>query len=96
MRRPTLADLKEQLAAVEARALKLRSKIREIEAPPLAVDGDRFLTLNELAAYHPVSRTTRWRMIERGDFPPATRISPGRVGWKESTIRAWLQELERK
>ena len=96
MRRPTLTQLKQQLAAVEARAQKLRTKIQEVEAPPLVAGGDRFLTLDEVASYHPVSRQTRWRMIGRGEFPQPSRISPGRVGWKESTIKAWLQDLEAK
>jgi prophage regulatory protein len=50
-----------------------------------------FLTLQDLAQIHPVSSTTRWRMIKRGEFPEPVRISPGRVAWKETDIRAWLE-----
>ena len=52
---------------------------------------DRLLTLDEVQRIHPVSRTTRWRMIRRGEFPCPLRLSPGRVGWKESDVRAWLE-----
>lgn len=36
-----------------------------------------------------LSITTIWRAIRRGDLPPPVRISPGRVAWRPSTIRAW-------
>lgn len=52
---------------------------------------ERYLTLDEVARLHPVSRSTRWRMIKSGEFPEPTRISPGRIAWKESEISEWLR-----
>ena len=37
-----------------------------------------------------LSRTTRWRMERRGDFPKRVRLSPGRVGWLKADIEAWI------
>ncbi|WP_455883591.1 helix-turn-helix transcriptional regulator [Pseudomonas putida] len=37
------------------------------------------------------SRTTLWRVIKSGQFPRPVRISPGRVGWRESAIIAWQE-----
>jgi len=54
--------------------------------------ADRFLTAAELDQLHPVSRATRWRMIEKGSFPKPIRISPGRIAWRESDVRAWMGE----
>ena len=51
----------------------------------------RLLTVQEVDRLHPVSRTTRWRMVKRGEFPAPLQISPGRVAWKESDVRAWLE-----
>jgi prophage regulatory protein len=38
-----------------------------------------------------LSRTTRWRMERRGDFPKRVRLSPGRVGWRQEEIEAWIR-----
>ena len=37
-----------------------------------------------------LSRTTRWRMERRGEFPKRVRLSPGRVGWRQADIEAWI------
>jgi len=37
-----------------------------------------------------LSRSTAWRRQRAGDFPLAVRISPGRVGWRESEVLAWM------
>jgi predicted DNA-binding transcriptional regulator AlpA len=34
-------------------------------------------------------RTTWWRAIRRGDAPAPVKVSPGRVAWRASEIRAW-------
>lgn len=36
-----------------------------------------------------IGRATWWRAIRRGDAPPAIKISPRRVAWRESDIRDW-------
>jgi prophage regulatory protein len=38
-----------------------------------------------------LSRTTRWRMERRGEFPRRVRLSPGRVGWRQAEIEAWIR-----
>jgi predicted DNA-binding transcriptional regulator AlpA len=42
-----------------------------------------------------ISERTEWRLKEAGDYPPATQISPGRVGYRLSDIRAWLDARRR-
>jgi predicted DNA-binding transcriptional regulator AlpA len=34
-------------------------------------------------------RTTWWRAIRRGEAPAPVKVSPGRVAWRASEIRAW-------
>ncbi|WP_082765646.1 MULTISPECIES: AlpA family transcriptional regulator [unclassified Phenylobacterium] len=43
----------------------------------------------EVARRTSLSRTTAWRLQQRGDFPMPYAISPGRVGYRESEIAAW-------
>ena len=37
-----------------------------------------------------LSKTTRWRMERRGEFPKRVRLSPGRIGWRQADIEAWI------
>jgi prophage regulatory protein len=55
-------------------------------AEPVAIlDEHKVLELTSL------SRTTRWRMERRGEFPKRVRLSPGRVGWPQAAIEAWIR-----
>jgi prophage regulatory protein len=38
-----------------------------------------------------LSRTTRWRMERRGEFPKRVRLSAGRVGWRQADIEEWIR-----
>jgi predicted DNA-binding transcriptional regulator AlpA len=38
------------------------------------------------------SDTTLWRMCKSGRFPAPVGISPGRKGWPESKVQAWIAE----
>jgi|GEM_PF-3270949 len=42
-----------------------------------------------------LSRTSRWRMIERGEFPAPVRLSSGRVGFFEDEVADWQSNLPR-
>ncbi|WP_434575589.1 AlpA family phage regulatory protein [Pseudomonas sp. Z3-6] len=50
---------------------------------------DRFLREKDVIAATSLSHSTIWRGIKEGRFPRAVLISPGRVGWRESSIVAW-------
>ena len=53
---------------------------------------DRFLREPEVARLTGLSRTTRWRMERRGEFPRRRSISRNAVAWLASEIRAWMVE----
>ena len=42
-----------------------------------------------------LSRPSRWRMAQRGEFPEPVRLSSGRVGYFQDEIVAWQDNLER-
>lgn len=42
-----------------------------------------------------LSRPSRWRMSQRGEFPEAVRLSSGRVGYFEDEILRWQSALPR-
>ena len=58
-------------------------------------DADRLLSDEEVERRVPLSRTQRWRLEKRGDFPQRIKIgtkgsSSGRVAWSETEIEAWI------
>lgn len=50
---------------------------------------DRLLPWDRVQDITGLSRTTAWRMQQRGDFPTPVPVSPGRVGWSETELTAW-------
>ena len=56
---------------------------------------DRILRIPEVVEITGLSRTTIWRRVRSGDFPPPVRLgSPATrsVGWRESEIRKWVAD----
>lgn len=53
---------------------------------------DRFLQEKDVLEMTSFSRSTLWRQIKRGRFPPSVVISAGRVGWRQSAIQAWQND----
>ncbi len=53
---------------------------------------DRFLREPEVRRITGLSRTTRWRMERRGEFPHKRRISKNAVAWLASEIKSWMAE----
>ncbi len=53
---------------------------------------DRFLREAEVAHITGLSRTTRWRLENRNEFPKRRRISSNSVAWLASEIRDWMTE----
>jgi prophage regulatory protein len=39
-----------------------------------------------------LSPATIYRLIRKGEFPRSVRLSPGRVGWRDSDIQSWLSK----
>ncbi len=53
---------------------------------------DWFMREPEVARITGLSRTTRWRMERRGEFPRRRSISRNAVAWLASEIEAWMTE----
>lgn len=53
--------------------------------------NDGFVRLAQLIPQIiPVSETTFWRMVSRGDFPAPVRLSGRVIAWRVSEVRAWI------
>jgi prophage regulatory protein len=56
---------------------------------------DRIVLWPERATLIPLSRVTLWKMRRSGDFPQPIKLSPNRIGWKLSAVRAWIASREK-
>ena len=53
---------------------------------------DRLLTNKQLVAEIGISRSTIYRLLQRGAFPRPISFGPRCMRWMESDIKAWLAE----
>lgn len=53
---------------------------------------DRIVRLNTVLARTGLSRSTIYRKIAEGTFPPQIRISINGAGWRESDINRWVAD----
>ena len=51
---------------------------------------DRIVRANEVKEITGLSRTTLWRLENKGDFPRRVSLGVGSVGWRYSEIKDWL------
>lgn len=56
---------------------------------------DRILRRPEVEQLIGLSRSTIYEAIAQGEFPKPLRIGKRAVGWRQSTIDAWLAERAR-
>ena len=53
---------------------------------------DRFLSEKEiLSGIVPWGRTTLWRKVRAGEFPPPRALSENRKAWLESELLKWVE-----
>lgn len=53
---------------------------------------DRIIRLQTVLARTGLSRSTLYRKIAEGTFPPQVRISVHGAGWYESAINCWIAD----
>ena len=52
---------------------------------------DRIIREKECFRLSGLSRTTRWRLERRGEFPRRRKLSENAIGWIESEVIDWVQ-----
>jgi len=53
-------------------------------------EPDRIIRLRTVLARTGLSRSTIYRKIAEGTFPPQIKISTNGTGWRESEINRWI------
>jgi prophage regulatory protein len=54
------------------------------------------LRLPEVIARTGLGRTSLYRRIGAGAFPPPVKLGPRAVGWRESDVDEWIESLATK
>lgn len=54
---------------------------------------DTMLRQSEVLRRTGLSRTTIWRKIKANTFPAPRQLGPNSIGWPESVITEWLDNL---
>lgn len=54
-------------------------------------EGDRLLTVREVAERTRLSRATIYKMVRDGDFPQQVQIGANKVAWLRSEVEGWIQ-----
>ncbi len=57
---------------------------------------DRMLRPTEVMARTGLSRTTIWRRVRAGKFPPPAVLGEQSIGWPESIIDEWCDSRPRR
>ncbi len=55
---------------------------------------DRIVRMPELLKITGYSRPTIYRLMSEGAFPKSLKLGKNSIGWKLSTIQAWMDSLE--
>ncbi len=58
--------------------------------------ADKMLRPPEVVARTGLSRTTIWRHVQAGTFPPPHVLGEQSIGWPESVISEWLNSRPRR
>ena len=61
-----------------------------------ALGSDPMLRPSEVMARTGLSRTTIWRHVRAGTFPPPTELGVNSIGWPDSVISDWLSKRPRQ
>lgn len=56
---------------------------------------DRILRIKSVLELTGLSRSTLYRKIEEGRFPKQINIAERCIGWRQSAVRAWMQDPAR-
>lgn len=57
---------------------------------------NRILRFNEVRQITGLSKTVLYEMIKNGQFPKGLRLTKRTVGWLESDVIEWINEVVKK
>ena len=52
----------------------------------------KFYRVNDLVPLTGLSRSTIYRLVDKGDFPKPIKLSPRIIGWEEEAVLRWKED----
>ena len=62
----------------------------------MELDGSRILRMPEVCAKTGLGKSTIYKKLTDGTFPPPIRLGPRAIGWKMRDVNDWLESPERR
>ena len=59
--------------------------------PPASLSDDELWSIKVVTTKTGLSRASIYKYVELGLFPRQRQLGPGRVAWRASEIRAWIE-----
>lgn len=63
-----------------------------MQPAPSPQPRDSLIDIDEVVQASSLSRSSIYRGVKAGTFPPAVRVSSGRVAWRASDVAAWTKD----
>lgn len=67
-------------------------KCREEQPLPVILPAEGLIRLPTVLSVYPVARSTWWKGIREGRYPPPVRIGAKSVAWRVNDIRRLIRE----
>lgn len=55
----------------------------------------KYMKIEDIKAQYDLSTSTIYRMRRMGNFPPAVRVSPGKIGFLPAEVEQWWNDRDR-
>lgn len=92
----TIEALKEQAKEMKAanRKTKTPNAGKQLYRIPVRerLKDSPFMSMGQVLQEVPVSRSSIYKMMERGDFPKPKKLSQRSAAWSRAEINAWIEE----
>lgn len=72
------------------------AKSEQVSQPPAPAAPVRLLKFPGVRDRIPVSRSTLWRMIQRGEFKKPVRLTGNSVAWWEDDVNDWIEQRSKR
>ena len=85
-----LLEQANQVAEAARRGVMEGTEAKEHLPDPREEMGDQLLKLDEVLALTGLSKSTLYRLVERGEFPRPVKLSPRVARWRAEEVEGWV------
>ncbi len=72
----------------------MEAHFTRIQLPTELANGPALMSAARVCRFAAFSRSTLYKMVDEGRFPPAVQIATRRVAWKREEVISWYLDLQ--